>query len=297
MAISEQQLETWSHQGSVAQSSNTYNSIKAVLEAGEAPYAHRHFEVYLQGSYGNHTNVYAESDIDIVICLMGVWYRDISNLSPEEQAVYNADHWPAQYGFHHFKNDVLIWLRENFGAGVCQGKKAIFIPGNGGRREADVLACVEHRRYVSYRPNGIQYYTGICFWATDGRVFINFPKQHKENCKGKHQNTQEQFKPSVRILKNMRKAMADEGYLPDGVAPSYFLEGMLYNVPDQYFGVQYQPTIENCLRWLEQCDSEKLVCANCLHWLIRDSQVECWNLGDFQLFLDSARRYWDNGGR
>ena len=63
MPIPESQLETWSHQGSIAQSSATHNSIRNVLVAGGTPYAGRTFEVFLQGSYGNSTNIYAESDV------------------------------------------------------------------------------------------------------------------------------------------------------------------------------------------------------------------------------------------
>ena len=73
MAISEQQLQTWSHQGSVRGSSETYQVIKAALEDRSAPYAGHGFEVFLQGSYGNDTNIYAESDVDIVICLTEVF--------------------------------------------------------------------------------------------------------------------------------------------------------------------------------------------------------------------------------
>jgi len=39
MAIPESQLDTWSHQGSVTQSSTTYNTIKNVLDAVGSPYA------------------------------------------------------------------------------------------------------------------------------------------------------------------------------------------------------------------------------------------------------------------
>src|SRR5690606_967984 len=69
MPIPESQLETWSHQGSITQSSSTYNTIKSVLEDSATPYAGRNFKVFLQGSYGNDTNIYAESDVDIVIRL------------------------------------------------------------------------------------------------------------------------------------------------------------------------------------------------------------------------------------
>ena len=69
MAIPESQLDTWSHLGSITQSSTTYNTIKNALEAAENPYAGKNYNVFLQGSYGNNTNIYAESDVDIVIKL------------------------------------------------------------------------------------------------------------------------------------------------------------------------------------------------------------------------------------
>ena len=47
MPISESQLETWSHQGSITQSSYTYNTIKSVLEASTTPYVGKNFKVFL----------------------------------------------------------------------------------------------------------------------------------------------------------------------------------------------------------------------------------------------------------
>ena len=82
MPIPESQLETWSHQGSITQSSNTYNSIKNVLEAGTTPYASKNFKVFLQGSYGNDTNIYAESDVDIVIRLDDCFFMKIALGAP-----------------------------------------------------------------------------------------------------------------------------------------------------------------------------------------------------------------------
>ena len=78
MAIPEAQLETWSHQGSVTQSSSTYNTIKRVVEETGAPYAGKDFKVFLQGSYGNDTNIYAESDVDTVIVLNDCWQSDLT---------------------------------------------------------------------------------------------------------------------------------------------------------------------------------------------------------------------------
>jgi hypothetical protein len=60
MPIPEEQFDTWAKQGAVTGSKNTYATIKRVLEDPNAPYASRSFEVFLQGSYGNDTNVFAE---------------------------------------------------------------------------------------------------------------------------------------------------------------------------------------------------------------------------------------------
>jgi len=88
MPIPESQLETWSHQGSVTQSSSTYNSVKDVLEASTTPYADKNFKVFLQGSYGNDTNIYAESDVDIIIKLDDCFFSDTDWLSEDEKETH-----------------------------------------------------------------------------------------------------------------------------------------------------------------------------------------------------------------
>ena len=80
MAIPEAQLETWSHQGSVQQSCDTYATVKRSLEANDTKYADKSFDVFLQGSYGNDTNIYAESDVDVVIRTDSIYYYDTSAL-------------------------------------------------------------------------------------------------------------------------------------------------------------------------------------------------------------------------
>lgn len=65
--LPESQLEVWSHQGSIKQSAATYHTIKDALEAASAAYHGKNYQVFLQGSYGNDTNIYSESDVDVVI--------------------------------------------------------------------------------------------------------------------------------------------------------------------------------------------------------------------------------------
>lgn len=295
MAVSEKQLETWSHQGSVQQSAATYQSIKKVLEHPNAPYAKRSFDVFLHGSYGNDTNVWAESDVDVAICLTSVFYSDTEKLSADEKARYEASRSPAEYTFNDFKTEVLAWLRANFGNTVAPGKKAIKVPGSNSRRDADVLGCVQHRDYYSFPASGRpSYHEGVCFWTADGDKIVNYPQKHISNCTNKNTNTNKRFKSNIRVLKNMRNAMIDAGYIGDGVAPSYFVEGMLFNVPDDHFAWTHQQTVENALSWLERCNVPDLVCANERYYLVRDGSNVCWNNKDFRATLTSMRQYWNS---
>src|SRR5258708_38563219 len=119
MAIPESQLETWSKQGSITQSSNTYASIKSVLEDSNTPFAGK-VEVYLQGSYGNHTNVFGvDSDVDIVCCLNSAFQYDLSAMNAAAQDKFQSTHpTNATYGFSQFKADVTAQLKRAYGTDV-----------------------------------------------------------------------------------------------------------------------------------------------------------------------------------
>src|SRR5690606_30921091 len=132
-----------------------------------------------QGSYGNDTNVYRDSDVDIAMRLDHTYYYDLSNLTPVAKANFERALDPATYGYNEFKSEVLAWLKKNYGTGVEAGKKAIFVPGNGNRRDADVLVCCKLRRYRK-DSSGVdgEYDEGICFFLPDNTRIENFPRQH-----------------------------------------------------------------------------------------------------------------------
>src|SRR5687768_8474219 len=112
MAIPESQLNTWSSQGSVQQSKTTYGTVKGVLESSNAPYSNRSYDSFLQGSYGNDTNVWADSDVDVVLRLSSIYYYDTSGLAPAELAAFNAQTGGASYSLGEFKKEVIAWLQQ-----------------------------------------------------------------------------------------------------------------------------------------------------------------------------------------
>jgi len=292
MPIPESQLEVWSHQGSITQSSSTYNSIKNALQHNNVPYASKNYSVFLQGSYGNDTNIYAESDVDIVIKLQSIFQHDLSDLPDDQQAAFKALHSDATYTQKDFSTDVLQVLSDNYGVDVNAGKKAITIESNGSRRKADVIAAIQYRRYSLFRSLDNQLYAdGICFYTSSGEKIVNYPKQHSENLTAKHQSTKN-FKPMARILKNLRSRLIDEGLLQAGTAPSYYLEGLLYNVPDEQFVGNYQDSLVNAINWIHDADRSQFVCANKQYYLLREDSPVTWRAHQCDEFLAAAIELW-----
>jgi hypothetical protein len=306
MAIPDSQLDTWSHQGAGVGSRDTYAAVKKALEAPDTKYVGRNFEVFLQGSYGNDTNIWAESDVDVVIRLDSIYYYDTTALTPQELAVFQGEFIAGTYPYADYKNHVAAALEKKFGADAKPGNRAIKIKANGARRSADVVVAAEFRRYYSAisplaqlaglglgLSGPLQYERGICFFTPSGQV-VNYPKQHSANCTAKHQATNEWFKPMVRILKNMRSKLVENGAIAQESAPSYFLEGLLFNVPDNKFGTSYSATFIAAINWILQADRNSFKCANKQHDLVRDCIATCWPCGNCDGFRNEAVKLWNN---
>ncbi len=294
MSIPESQLNTWSHQGSITQSKNTYQLIRNALEIDGTRYSNRSRSIFLQGSYGNDTNVYSESDIDIVITTDSTYYYNLDAISESERNQFQQNFSPANYSYTEFKSDVISVLRERFGDDVSIGSKAITIKANLGRRKADVIVAMEHRQYYSQQAaSTLNYHKGICFFTHDSRQIVNYPRQHSENITNKNMTTQGWLKPTVRVLKNLRNRLVNNGMMPYDIAPSYFIEGMLYNVPNSEFGHNFNSTIVRCLNWLSRSNHNELVCANELFYLVREDSPNCLPSKNFEDFLSGLAIAWN----
>lgn len=293
--IPELQLETWFKQGAIGPSRDTYNTVKSTLEDKAAPYADKKPTIFLQGSYGNDTNVARDSDVDAVCFIEATFGHDASTLPVEQYQAFERTYpGTASYSYQQYKSDVTRWLAQKYGNGVRAGKKAIFIPGLGARRDCDVLPAIEYRYYYRFNNAVDQSYAqGICFYTSDGTQIVNFPKQHSDNCTSKHQATGSWFKPTVRMYKNVRNYLVDKGMLQDGVAPSYFIEGMLHNVPDDQFGRTSDATFVATFNFVLTADRTTFKCGNGIHALLGNSSV-AWPAVNCQTFLDAARQLWNN---
>jgi hypothetical protein len=296
MPIPQSQLETWSHQGSVVQSSNTYAVVKGALEDSTAAYSDGNFLAFLQGSYCNDTNIYAESDVDVVARYSGVFFHNIKQLPAEQQDAFSAKMSAGTYAYGDYKNDIQETLKAEFGDCLKESKKAFKIEADGGRRSADVVPAFAYRRYYEFSStNDKDYVEGIAFFASDGTMVVNYPKLHSQNCTTKHQATNSKYKPLVRIFKNMRSRLVEDEKLEPGLAPSYYIEGLLYNVPTDQFSGRYDQSVPNILKWLlATTDKSEFLCANEQYYLLRDNSPVCWPKASGPKFINAVVDLWND---
>ncbi len=296
MAISKTHLEIWSHQGAVAQSRDTYATIRRALESDQARYDSRRFKIFLQGSYGNDTNVYAESDVDVVICLQSTFHYNVDNLTQAERAAFEESYpVSTSYKYPQFKAHVQQALETAFPGAVTVRSKAFKIVARGNRRSADVVAATQFRHYRRFATKrDCQYDEGIRFVTSAGDPIVNYPLQHSGNCTIKHQQTNRWYKPTIRIYKNMRNKLVGRQMISRGLAPSYFLEGLLYNVRRESFGGDYHDTLVRTFDWINRLDRSQFTCVNDLRPLLGDTS-DTWSPTDCEAFLDAFARFWDEG--
>ncbi len=282
MAIPESQLETWAHQGAVTTAKLTADSIKNALDSYNNWPDGIDFEVYLQGSYKNDTNIRSESDVDVIAQLNSTFY---SNLLEEQKSFLGLS--TAVYNWPDFRSNILLALKNYYGEGqVEEGNKSIKVKAGNGRLPADVMASCQYRKYRTVDTN--DYVEGMCFWTIrDDRKIINYPKFHYDNGSLKHQNSNSWYKPTVRLFKNIRNNISGD------VTPSYFLECMLYNIPNSQFGSSCGDTFCNVVNWLNENDLSDFFCQNGQLKLF-GLTPEHWNMEEANLLIRNLISLWNN---
>lgn len=297
MGIPEAQLETWSHQGAIATSRDTYSAIANALQDSSAGYANKDFDIYLQGSYGNDTNIYAESDVDIVIQLNSTFFSNKDELPLEQFALHEADFGPAEYKLDEFRQDVISVLRGHFGVGsVEDGRRSVKVHQSGGRRKADVVVCALYKNYsYYYGRNNCTFKSGIKI-VNAGEAVVNYPKLHSDALTHKHQITCCRYKPLVRVLKNMKSTLVDCGAIDEKTAPSYFIEGWLYNAPESLYVNGQQDRFVKVVNWLLEQDKDQFYMPHGMYPLIGDSLTQ-WAPAKYSTFTKALIELWNNWRR
>lgn len=296
MSIPKDTLINWSKQGATVTPKALREKIQKKLTGDSSKiYKKNQLEIYLQGSYRNNTNIFGSSDVDIVVQHDATFFHDISELETFEKSAFEKAFSNSSYTWDDFKNELTETLKIAFGeVKVEVGDKSIKI--DDGSYEADVVPCFEYRKYVNFgdEESEREYIPGIKFFTTNERnPIINFPKEHYSKGAEKNQRINQYYKPTVRVFKNMKKRMIDKNMIDQKAVSSYYLENLLYNVPDETFNESsLEKRVFDILVWLgdKRYSLSGFTCQNEQNMLFTDDQ---WNTTDAKIFIDEVIRFWN----
>ena len=288
----------WSKPSSDTEQQKYENAERMIRDAvTESPlFRGRDIRVFAKGSYRNNTNVRQESDVDIVVACREPFFTDFAFADYGKEAAGLVD---SPYLYQQFKNDVGAALVAKFGNfGVKRGSKAFDVHATSYRVDADVVACFELRRYRKQAHLGLDrfpYDLGTRFYSDTGDLIDNWPDQQYDNGVRKNNATGNRYKFIVRALKRLRNEMADNGSVEAKPIPSYLIECLVWNAPNNCFGNARHyddmraviTSVWNGTRTDEACHEWGEV--NELKYLYRSSQP--WTRADANKFLLAAWHY------
>ena len=279
-----------------------HTQIRAHLES-DPNLAKYSVNTRLQGSYRHSTNVREDSDVDMNCRTASIYQSELNWLNktpahtgqPSELQRYEATRIPASFTFLDYRADVLASLIRKYGSSVVNGNKAIKVAGNTNRMDADVLPCIEHRRYRYFNSStDNDFARGVAFQAKNGgRWFINYPEQNHENLTTKNVATGGKVKDTVRIVKRIRNLMSAAGSWDMERSPSFYLECLIWNAPSYLFDGSHGDVVFNVLKYLHSDLTEKKGTqelnsykqTNDIFFLFHN---DFWNVDDAIAFIERA---------
>jgi hypothetical protein len=269
-------LEEWSRRPDSPLPALTIDIVRLAL-AGAPRLSWQRPEIFVQGSYANGTNITANRDVDLVIQLPMPFQEDIDNLDDRQRERFFDHYGYTEYDWEDFREDVRASLRRSFF--VRSGNRCLTIRDwdNPARIPADLLVAIEYRRYTAF-PDllGEVYDEGVYFLTGTRTPIVNYPKLHLKHGNEKDRRTSGRFKQIVRAVKNAR--LHETAELDPADAPSYFVECLLFNVPDDCYRGNLRQAYAGTVRWLAR-NGDRLNGMLCQNGIVRmfGGHAEAWS--------------------
>ena len=295
MAIPENQLKIWAQPGTVKGAKNTHAAIRKALARHQWPDDLR-YVTYLQGSYRNNTHLRRQSDVDVVVELTSLPVRDGSRLPDSQRGLLDRDFPESGYGWRRFRRDVRGAIAGGFGdSRVREGKKTFKLAMESPEIPVDVVVAVRYLTYAEYsgqhsykRTEGLGLYL-----PAESRWAVNYPHLHRRNGVEKEKATNWWFRRCIRMFKNARAQLVEEGRLGPDTARSYHIECLLYNVPNRLLAGPYQSVYSSALYWLRDNDLTRFASQD-KQVLVFDRGPDSWNERDARTLINELVRQYED---
>jgi hypothetical protein len=177
---------------------------------------------------------------------------------------------------------------------VERKEKAIEIESDDLPLGADVVPCLQHRRFWSRHPGN--HMKGIVFWLDDETEIVNFPQRHRIMGERYNEWCDGNYKSTIRVFKNLRNALVENSIIDKETAPSYFIECLVSNVDVSIIGKNdLRERIEEIFRQLESDAEDNFADYTVQHGMQPLFGVEStqWDVEDAQEFLEASRTFYN----
>ena len=295
--ISRGKIDRWTNSGTANQEEarDTQREIRDELNEGslEGVSDGLEFTTYLQGSYRNATMVYGSGDVDILVIRMDTYHADFSEAP--DTAAEAAPARNSRQMFEEHTEGVYRTLQAQYGArNVTRGEKAIDVESDDLPLGADVVPCLQYRRFWSRQPGN--HMKGIVFWTEDRAKIVNFPRRHRIMGERYNDWCDGNYKSTIRIFKNFRNTLVERGRIDKDQAPSYFVECLLSNVDVTTIGKDdLRERVEGILQELRSAAEDDFLGYTVQHGMqpLFGEKNTQWDLEKAQEFIETSRALYN----
>ena len=139
----------------------------------------------------------------------------------------------------------------------------------------------------------LKYEDGLAIFLPDERRWVvSHPQRHYQRGRRKERATGNRFKRTVRMFKATRNRLINDGAINERTAPSYFIECLLYNVPERLFSQQLSATYMDILNWIGSAQMRTFATQSGDMPLF-GSLPEQWTIDEARRFMVALRQLWD----
>lgn len=170
--------------------------------------------------------------------------------------------------------------------GIYNNSKSIYIPATKQLPiQCEILPC-----YTLSDEKGCE--SVIIFDTIIDRNVAAFPKLHCDNLAKKNEETDGKFIKMVRVFRNIRDILIANSVIDDKFAPSYFLECLLYNIPNKIYEGKMSNTMLKILNYLINCNLNKFVCAH-EQFKMFGNNSDAWTIYKARSFINLMTQIWE----
>lgn len=248
-------------------------------------------DIYLQGSYVNNVYVSDKTKLEVVFELKKISSGDLQKV---KKILNNRDIYVEfDYSLKDFKEDIYQKFLDEFASqDVLKSNRAIEIVKNKyNPLTVDVLPAFKFIKKDEETGKDIQ--SLIIYESITDKYVLSFPALHSFNLDKKDKNTNGAFKKMVRSFRRFTNYLINKEILPIGIAPGYFIDCLLSNVPDNLFKGTLDEMWVKVLNFLKLSNLNPFLCVH-KQFKMFNNTYDGWTIPDATMVIDALSYYYFN---